>query len=423
MYLTPWVNKVAKPPAPLANFSVTADGTTVHFQNQSQPRGDGWWDFGDGSPLVPVSSDTEFLAHTYPRPGDYTVKLTIRNVLGEENDRSAPVHIDGAPTADKPRISSLEARPTHRGAQPGVVYAPATFCLESKVEHANLFVWDFGDERPCEVTTDAAKAKGLHVTFPRPGRYVVKLVAVNGMQHDERTTAVTVAEAPANSVALMLTVTDDAARVETADRQVNLGVTWPVEFTGASYPFERPFKAAPGYTIADVVIPPAAAGARQAQMGTQLAMTFDGAAAGLRSAKAIKFQLSDDRQKLTASGELIRQAGLTSLSTPLLLKQQRRVPVHQVNPVTATLTLPQPGATATAQVQLPPLPPDWTDSRRQVQFALRAGDQAVWQDSQLPRGSLVTVGGRRYLLTATVTGEQVRVDLTDSPAGLPPTAN
>ncbi len=87
MYLTPWVDKVVKPPAPVANFSVQYDGATAQFQNQSQPRGEGWWDFGDGSPLVPVSTDTEFLKHTYPRPGDYTVKLAIHNDPHRQPDR------------------------------------------------------------------------------------------------------------------------------------------------------------------------------------------------------------------------------------------------------------------------------------------------------------------------------------------------
>jgi hypothetical protein len=106
MYLTPWVDKVVKPPAPVANFSVEYDGATAQFQNQSQPRGEGWWDFGDGSPLVPVSTDTEFLKHTYPRPGDYNVKLAIHNVLGEANDRSVPIHIDGPTALNKPQVAS-----------------------------------------------------------------------------------------------------------------------------------------------------------------------------------------------------------------------------------------------------------------------------------------------------------------------------
>src|SRR5260370_720331 len=53
MYLTPWVDKVAKPPKPVANFSVDYDGATVRFHNLSLTRADGWWDFRDGSPPVP----------------------------------------------------------------------------------------------------------------------------------------------------------------------------------------------------------------------------------------------------------------------------------------------------------------------------------------------------------------------------------
>ena len=190
MYLTPWVDKVAKPAKPLANFSVTADGTTVHFQNQSQPRGDGWWDFGDGSPLVPVSTDSEFINHTYPRLGDYTAKMSLRNQLGEEDDRSVPIHIDGKPAAEAPQVVSLQAVPAHQCDKGGVVYAPATFRLVSKVEHADVCMLDLGNDRPCELVTDPAVARCHHVTFDKPGRYVVKLIAIHGSQHDERTATV-----------------------------------------------------------------------------------------------------------------------------------------------------------------------------------------------------------------------------------------
>jgi PKD repeat protein len=414
MYLTPWVDKVAKPPAPVANFSVEYDGATVHFQNQSQPRGEGWWDFGDGSPLVPVSSDTEFLAHTYPRPGDYTVKLAIHNVLGEANERSVPIRLDGAAAAPKPRITSLEAVPAHQCGTGVAAFAPATFRLLSTVEQANLYVWDYGDERPIEVTADAAKCR--HVTFPKPGRYVVKLVAINGTQHDERCATITVAEAPATSLSLVLNVSDNATRVEKEDRQVNLGVTLPAEFTGNAYPFARPFKASPGYTIADVLVPPCVPNAPPTHLGTQTAMTLDCAGLGIRSARTVQLQLSPDRQLVTVTGELVRQTGLTALSMPVVLRQQRRVAAHQANPVTATLALPNPGGTTSTLLHLPPIPPDWVDSQRSVLLEVRSGGQVIWQGSQLPRGALVTVGGRRCVLTTTLTAEQMRVDLADAPA-------
>ncbi len=423
MYLTPWVDKIAAPAIPVPNFSITTEGAMAHFQNQSEPRGDGWWDFGDGSPLVPVSSDTEFLNHTYPRPGDYTVKLSIRNVLGEEKERSVPVHIDG--TVDQPKVVSLDAVAAHVGtAPPGVVYAPATFRLVSKLENAKLCVLDLGDERPAQVLTDAALTQAQHVTFPKAGRYAVKLIAVNGALHDERTATITVAEAPVNSLSAILTVTDDATRIETADSPVNLGVPFPADAAGNVYPFERSFAAAPGYTIADVMIPPPMPNAPQTQMGGQPGMVLNCAALGIHSAQNVQFKLSADRQKLTVTGELLRgAAGHSTLSMALVVQQQRRVPAHQVNPVSATLAAPEPGGTAAALLNLPAVAPEWVENKRQVQLEVQAGGQVIWQGSQLPQGVAVMIGGRRCLLTTTVLNDQVRVDLVDAPVGAASAAN
>src|SRR6266849_5833345 len=81
MYISPLVNGVIKPGRPLANFAVETDGLTATFHNRY--TGEGWWDFGDGSPLEPAMHDQASLSHTYPRPGTYTAKLTVRNFIGE----------------------------------------------------------------------------------------------------------------------------------------------------------------------------------------------------------------------------------------------------------------------------------------------------------------------------------------------------
>jgi PKD repeat protein len=429
MYLTPWVDKVAKPPKPVANFSVDYDGATAHFHNLSLARGEGWWDFGDGSPLVPVSTDTEFLTHTYPRAGDFTAKLTIRNVLGEEDNRAVPVHIDGAATPAKPQVVSLLATPSHHNASPGVVYAPATFHLAGKVEHAALCLWDLGDDRPFQIKTDAGATQDVHVTFKKPGHYVVKLVAINGTEHDQRTATIDVKEAPSNAVSLVLNVTDDATRIETTDRQVNLGVSCPADFTESVYPFEQPYKASPGYTIGDVLIPPPVPNAAATQLGGHTDMCLDCAALGLHSVQNLKVQLSADRQKITVSGELVRRPDASgklahaAVSLPVVLKQLRRVPAHQVNPVTATLALPPVGMPGSVTLQLPPLPKDWADCQRKVQMELHAGEQVVWQDSQLPHGAVINIGARRFTVTATMINDQMRIDLADAPTILPVSAN
>ena len=94
-YATQVVNTVIKPGKPVANFSVAAEGLTVSCQNQATGES-GWWDFGDGTSLVPFSAD-ETVTHTYTKPGSYTVKLTVRNFLRDENERSVPVEVATGP--------------------------------------------------------------------------------------------------------------------------------------------------------------------------------------------------------------------------------------------------------------------------------------------------------------------------------------
>src|SRR5579871_2432740 len=91
MYLTAAFNQVVKPAKPVANFKYEFTGVTVRFQNLSG-SGQGWWDFGDGSALEPVAN-RDAVTHTYARPGDYTVKLSLQNILGEESERSVTVHL------------------------------------------------------------------------------------------------------------------------------------------------------------------------------------------------------------------------------------------------------------------------------------------------------------------------------------------
>src|SRR5581483_406428 len=78
MYVSVVVDKVVKPAKPVANFAVTADGMTVRCENRATGES-GWWDFGDGAPLEPFDPNQPAVEHTYPKPGNYSVKLTVRN--------------------------------------------------------------------------------------------------------------------------------------------------------------------------------------------------------------------------------------------------------------------------------------------------------------------------------------------------------
>src|SRR5690242_16927654 len=93
MYLSPLIDKVIKPSKPLANFAVQNQGLEVTFQNHSTGGVEGWWDFGDGSALEPYTPDQNQIPHKYEKPGTYTVKLSLRNLIGDENDRTVNVNV------------------------------------------------------------------------------------------------------------------------------------------------------------------------------------------------------------------------------------------------------------------------------------------------------------------------------------------
>src|SRR5262249_47376228 len=135
MYISPLLDKVVKPSKPVANFAVEADGLTATFHNRSVGGSQGWWDFGDGSPLEPVVAGQEIVTHLYAAPSTYTAKLSIRNLLGDESERSVPVQLEAA-RRDPPVIEALQAEPVSPGA-----YAPATFRVTSLAKNAELCVW------------------------------------------------------------------------------------------------------------------------------------------------------------------------------------------------------------------------------------------------------------------------------------------
>src|SRR4029077_1416863 len=131
-----------KPAKPVANFKVDTQGTTATFHNISTGATEGWWDFGDGSALEPVVAGQESIIHSYSNKGEFTAKLSVRNLLGDQDDRSTTVRL-AEKNAETPTISSLEVVPVSPEG-----YAPATFKVSPKVKGAQLCMLDCGDERP-----------------------------------------------------------------------------------------------------------------------------------------------------------------------------------------------------------------------------------------------------------------------------------
>src|SRR3989442_11047483 len=112
MSRAPKINILINPPTPLANFETRQDGMTVTFHNLTTgvTSLSGWWDFGDGSPLVPVVADQDVM-HTYAKPGSYSAKLSVHNLINETNERTVALQLDTSVAAAPPRILTLDAVP------------------------------------------------------------------------------------------------------------------------------------------------------------------------------------------------------------------------------------------------------------------------------------------------------------------------
>ncbi len=389
MYVSPLVDYVVKPTKPVANFSADAAGLTVTFNNRSSGSGEGWWDFGDGSPLEPVSSTTETIAHTYPSPGNYMAKLTLRNFLGDASDRTINLQLDNS-HSEPPAIQALDAVPLVPAA-----FAPATFLVTSKAKNAKLCVWDQGDDRPLQINTDSPNNQNGLMTFNKPGGYMIKLAAVNGDKAVEKSTIVYVDEPPMGTLTAVLTVADQATRIERVETTVPVTATFPPNHKEAIYQFDRPVPARPGYEIVD------------ARMET----IHDGGARGL----ALK--IAPDRRSAHLTGELVQQTGfLQKKGAPptvlvrAVLTQETRTPAQRpAVPVAATLSLP-----GTVSVPLPPMPPNWVEPQRQFRLEVRDGDRVVVPSGPLLHNAPIKYQNRTFKLSAFPDSTQVRLQLTET---------
>jgi hypothetical protein len=394
MYLSPLLDRVVKPVKPVANFAVDQQDLTVTFHNRSVGGSQGWWDFGDGSPLEPMDPQRDIITHTYIHPGTYTAKLMLRNLISEESERTVSVQLDRKQQGIKPQIVTLEVDPVSPGS-----YAPATFRVVSKTRNADLVIWSLSDDRPLEINADGTDLHERLVTFPKPGGYLVKLAAIGCRQAVERSEIIYVNEPPEGSVAVILHVSDQATRVESLETTVPVSLAFPPDSKGDVYPVDQRVPSRQGFEILEARLQPVSDPA----------------------ARNVRVQVAPDRRSVQLLGELVREprrplnrkpAAPTVLARVQLI-QERRSPVSRP-PESVTSTLSVPGS---ALLSLPSLPSDWADPQRLLRLELREGDRVVWQESQLPRGVPVQFQNRRCTLTAVPLGNQVRIDLAASKPG------
>ena len=282
MYATAWLDNAVKPAKPVPNFRVQHEGCTVTFQNLS-PGYTGWWDFGDGSELVPVTGDSDSLVHKYDQPGDYNVKLSLKNLLNEETERQVALHVEAPAATKQPKILSLTAEAvTPEG------YAPATYKISADTDNAPLCLWDWGDARPLVVVNEATKHLERLVTFDKPRDYHVTLTAVNETVAVSQTAVVHLKSAPAGSVSVVLTAADAGTEVRTRARPFMLSDTFRPDVKGDVSPLSGQDLFATSsndkhkeWIIRDVVL--TGANGKQVSLGDKLEMPLDASALGYQT--------------------------------------------------------------------------------------------------------------------------------------------
>lgn len=335
-------DKLVKPPLPVANFAISADGLTVTCQNHA--TGDtGWWDFGDGTPLEPFSTEPA-VNHTYAKPGNYSVKLVVRNLTSDENDRSVYVDVKSAAkdAPATPQIAGFSVQPI----SPATM-APATFRVTADVQNAEHIVWDLGDGR-VEVAEGGGKIERL-VTFDKPGSFPVQLVAHNGKSAAKQGSSVKVDAPPDGTLMAIVTITDGGTQVASNTRVETMAIPSPRD---KSTTFTRNIWAKPGFTL------------------TEVATTKP----EVPGVKNFKIAIGADKRSAAISGEFANaipgKIGADVL-IPLKIAEERASSRTPSSMQASAVLQMVPGGKASAAIPLPPLTANGEAVSRKIDVEIR----------------------------------------------------
>src|SRR5262245_59752334 len=336
MYVSPLIDRVVKPSKPLANFAVETDGLTVTFHNRY--AGEGWWDFGDGTPLEPALPQQASISHTYAKPGTFPTKLMVRNFIGDEHERSVSVEVTvGSATAPAPDITVLNAVPVSSDHS-----APATFRLIAQSTNAERLIWDFGGDRQPEVITEGTARQEKFITFGAAGDHSIQLTALSGDQAVKQVRVVRVEPPQAGTLVARLQVTDRGTKSAVHTATVRVPITLTKSST-SKVAFDKTIVARNNSTITEAKVGEADPAFRNVKVVI---------AADKRSARITG--------ELTPTNEMLRAP-----SSPMILIVITNTQQWQMNAppteVTGALTLP-----GTATLPLPPAPTDCAQPQRTV---------------------------------------------------------
>ncbi len=398
MYLTPLVNNAVKPPEPVANFGYQAQGLNVTFQNRSTNATDGWWDFGDGSPLEPFNPKLDTVAHTYAKAAPYSVKLSLTNLFNEKSERTVTVNVDGS-SAPAPVIESFTVLPL----SPGLT-APAAFRILAKVKNAELLVWTYDGCKKIEVQSSATEGvQERWVTAQEAGCYTFRLVAVGAKQTVEAESKpqwVGVADRTAPTATV--SVSYDAVQVERQEKRMYVRLEWPHGNKDAYCAAVGQAVAPPGWRV--------------------LKATLDGSGQDPRVKGVPTVEVAPDQGRVLVKAELSRPGGLLGHLTPpphhvalnmTLEKRSASAP----KTMEAVMPLTVPGRTA---IPIPALSGNMQSATRQVRLDLAEGDRKIWSGTDLPVNRAMQLKNRPVVLTATMQDGQLVLTVVDPRTGLLP---
>ena len=335
-YATAIFDRIVKP-LPVANFAISADGLAITCQNHA--TGDnGWWDFGDGTNLEPFDSEQPAVNHAYAKPGSYSVKLIVRNVLGKENDRSVNVEVKANAKEEPgaPLIAGFTVQPVSSTSM-----APATFRVTADVSNADHVVWDLGDGR-VEVG-ESGKIERL-VTFEKPGQFPVQLVAHNGKNAAKQAAAVEVKSPPDGTLMVIATITDGGTQVARNTRLETMAVPAPRDKTMT---FSRNVWAKPGFTLVEV-------GLTKPEVPV---------------VKDLKLTVSPDKRSAAITGEFVK-AGADAM-VPLKITEERASAKAPASMQASAVMQMSSNTKGTATIPLPPLNPNTDVVSRKIEIEVR----------------------------------------------------
>jgi PKD domain len=395
MYANAIFDKVVKPPKPVANFSVgEVEGLTVSLQSMASGQS-GWWDFGDGSPLEAYEPEKPLVSHTYTKPGNYRVALSVRNFLNEENSRSISIDL-AAPTAS-PNVLP----PTIKGFKVEAIsgtQAPATFKITGELENADEVIWRLGGKT--EHLTAQAGPIEKYVQLDQPGQQHIVLTAFSKARKEPQVMVQTV-EIQAQKQAVYtatLTVTDSTEKVEKIRRAETLALRVRDGNGAATTGFQRSVAAPPNCTIQTVEL--------------------DKSAKAVIRRESLKVEIAQDRKTAVVSGTwsatgdaLFREAGGSDVPLPLIVTEER---VTRLSPRTSQMS----GVLDAKQqivIRTPPNPMPGVKRTSTVDFGLLMPDGKRTSVASGPldaAGNWVgkaKLGGKDYTIQARSVGGQVIV--------------